>query len=161
MRGVNGRWHPVDRDLDITPAGPAPRPGHRGNAQTADWSDRSGVAWWEVAVAGVALIAAVVAVWVTLEADFLANPGWLAAQKADFILGPTFVGLYWLRQRPESRFGPLLIGFGLVGAVYTVQSSSNELLFGAGVLWEIAIYLWNLVLILTFPTGRLDGGRRS
>ena len=61
----------------------------------------------------------------TLEADFLAQPGWLAAQKADFILGPVFVGLYWRRVRPQSRFGPLLIAFGLVGAVYIVQSSSN------------------------------------
>jgi hypothetical protein len=85
---------------------------------------RGGVPWWQVAVGAAALVAAAVAVWVTLEADFLAHPGWLAAQKADFILGPVFVGLYWLRQRPESRFGPLLIGFGAVGAVYILQSSA-------------------------------------
>jgi signal transduction histidine kinase len=121
------------------------------------WAKRRGVAWWELVVAGAAVGAAALAVWVTLQAEFLANPGWLAAQKADFILGPVFVGLYWLRQRPESRFGPLLIGFGFVGAVYITQSSSHHLLFGAGVLWEIVIHLWNLVLILTFPTGRLDG----
>ena len=71
--------------------------------------------WWQVAVATAALVAVAVAVWVTLEADFLAHPGWLAVQKADFILGPVFVGLYWLRQRPESRFGPLLLVFGAVG----------------------------------------------
>jgi hypothetical protein len=46
---------------------------------------------WQVLVAG----AAVVAVWVTLEADFLRYPEWLAAQKADFILGPVFIGLYF------------------------------------------------------------------
>lgn len=97
------------------------------------------------------------AVWVTLGAEFLAHPAWLAAQKADFILGPVFVGLYWRRVRPESRFGWLLIAFGFVGAVYTMQSSSNQLLFSAGVVWEIVIYLVNLTLILTFPTGRLDG----
>ena len=104
-----------------------------------------------------AVVAAVAAIWITLNADFLARPGWLAAQKADFILGPVFVGLYWRRVRPESRFGWLLIAFGFVGAVYTIQSSSNEVLFGAGVVWEIVIYLVNLTLILTFPTGRLDG----
>jgi hypothetical protein len=110
-----------------------------------------------VAVGAAALVAAAVAVWVTLEADFLAYPGWLAAQKADFILGPVFVGLYWLRQRPKSRFGPLLIGFGAVGAVYILQSSSNPWLFGTALHWESVIYLVNLLLILTFPTGRLDG----
>ena len=113
--------------------------------------------WWELVVASLAVLAATVAVWVTLEADFLAYPGWLAAQKADFILGPVFVGLYWLRMRPESRFGPLLIGFGFVGAVYILQSSSAPALFGTGVAWEGLIYLGNLALILTFPTGRLDG----
>lgn len=103
------------------------------------------------------MVAAVVTVWVTLEADFLSYPGWLAAQKADFILGPVFIGLYWLRRRPESRFGYLLIGFGAVGAVYILQSSSNPWLFGISLHWENVIYLCTLVLILTFPTGRLDG----
>jgi len=32
-------------------------------------------------VAGAAVAAAALAVWVTLRADFLAYPGWLAAQK--------------------------------------------------------------------------------
>jgi hypothetical protein len=74
--------------------------------------------WLQRVVAAVALVAAVVAVWVTLDADFLAHPGWLAVQKADFILGPVLVGLYWLRVRPRSRFGPLLIAYGFVMAVY-------------------------------------------
>ena len=113
--------------------------------------------WWQVAVATAALVATAVAVWVTLEADFLAHPGWLAVQKADFILGPVLVGLYWLRQRPESRFGPLLLVFGAVGAVYILQSASNPWLFGAGLHWENVIYVVNLLLILTFPTGRLEG----
>src|SRR6478609_438773 len=103
------------------------------------------------------VVAAAAAVWLTLAADFLAYPGWLAAQKADLILGPVFVGLYWLRRRPESRFGPLLIVFGFVCAVYILQSSSDDQLFAAGVVWEAAIYLGTLLLILTFPTGRLDG----
>ena len=118
---------------------------------------RRDVPWWQVAVAAAALVAAAVAVWVTLEADFLAYPGWLAVQKADFILGPVFVGLYWLRQRPESRFGLLLLAFGAIGAVYILQSASNPWLFGAGLHWENVIYVANLLLILTFPTGRLEG----
>jgi signal transduction histidine kinase len=116
-----------------------------------------GLGAWQVVVAVAAVVAAAAAVWLTLAADFLAYPGWLAAQKADLILGPVFVGLYWLRRRPESRFGPLLIVFGFVCAVYILQSSSDDQLFAAGVVWEAAIYLGTLLLILTFPTGRLDG----
>src|SRR4051812_8077272 len=100
---------------------------------------------------------ATAAVWVTLEAEFLKYPGWLAAQKADLILGPVFVGLYWLRRRPQSRFGPMLIAFGFVGGVYVLQSSGNSWLFGIGLVWENVIYLATLLLILSFPTGRLEG----
>jgi signal transduction histidine kinase len=94
---------------------------------------------------------------VTLSANFLAHPGWLAVQKADFILGPVFVGLYWRRRRPHSRFGPILIAFGFLGALYTLQSSSNSWAFSAGLLVEDAVGLAAYVLLLTFPTGRLDG----
>jgi signal transduction histidine kinase len=59
--------------------------------------------------------------------------------------------------RPQSRFGWLLIAYGFVCAGYITQSSSNPWLFGTGVHWENLIYLGNLVLILTFPSGRLRG----
>jgi signal transduction histidine kinase len=111
----------------------------------------------ELAAGGAAIAASVAAVWLTVDAGFLAHPAWLAAQKADFILGPVFIGLYWRRVRPQSRFGPLLIGFGFVGAVYILQSLRDPWLFGLGLYWEAVIYLGTLALILTFPTGRLDG----
>jgi signal transduction histidine kinase len=137
-------------------------PGHGGGltsrapAVRMPWR-RLGVAWWEVAVAAAATLAAVAAVWVTLDAGFLAHPWWLAVQKADIIVGPVFVGLYWMRVRPRSRFGPLLIGVGFVNAGYVAQSSDAPWLFGAGVMWEAVIYVANLALILTFPSGRMRG----
>ncbi len=103
------------------------------------------------------MVAAAASVWATLNADFLAHPEWLAAQKADIILGPVLVGLYWLRVRPQSRYGPLLIVFGFICVVYILHSSSNPWLFGFGVLWEVMIVIGTQALILTFPTGRLDG----
>jgi signal transduction histidine kinase len=111
---------------------------------------------WQIAVLVAAIAASVAAVWVTLSADFLTYPGWLAAQKADFILGPVLAGLYWCRRRPESRFGPMLIVFGLLGALYVLQSASNSWLFSIGLLAETALGLATRVLILAFPTGRLD-----
>jgi signal transduction histidine kinase len=111
---------------------------------------------WQVAVLLGAIAASAAAVWVTLAADFLTYPGWLAAQKADFILGPVLAGLYWCRRRPQSRLGPILIGFGLIGALYVLQSASNSWLFSIGLLAETAIGLATRVLILAFPTGRLD-----
>jgi hypothetical protein len=81
---------------------------------------------WQIAVGVGAIAAAVVAVWVTLAADFLRYPEWLAAQKADFVIGPVLTGVYWIRQRPQSPFGPLLICWGVVGALYILQSSSES-----------------------------------
>ncbi len=108
-------------------------------------------------IATLALAAAAAQVAVTADADFLAHPGWLAAQKADFVLGPVLIGLYWLRVRPGNRFGWLLIAFGFICAVYITQSLTTPWLFGVGLIWESVIYLATLVLILTFPNGRLDG----
>src|SRR5690242_17728433 len=101
-------------------------------------------------IAGVAVGAAVAALVVTLNADFLRYPGWLAAQKADFILGPVLTGLYWLRVRPVSRFGWLLVAFGFLCAGYITQSSTNPWSFGIGLIWESLIYVGTLILILTF-----------
>ena len=111
---------------------------------------------WQVAVVLGAVAASAAALWVTLSADFLTYPGWLAVQKADFILGPVLAGVYWYRRRPQSRFGPMLIAFGFIGALYILQSAGNSWLFSFGLLAETLIGLATRVLILAFPTGRLD-----
>src|SRR3954468_10277134 len=110
---------------------------------------------WEIAVGAVGVAAAIVAVVVTLRADFLAYPGWLAMQKADLILGPIGVGLYWHRRRPASRFGLLLIAVGLLQIPYILESASNPTLFTIGYYWESVVFLGTLALILAFPSGRM------
>lgn len=127
-------------------------PSSLGRSIRLSWASR-----WEWAVAVVAVVAAVAAFWVTIDAKFLAYPDWLAVQKADFILGPVGVGLYWRHRRPHNRLGLLLIVLGLVGVVYILQSSTVPALFGIGLLCEFAIGWWTLVLILAFPSGRLEG----
>jgi signal transduction histidine kinase len=124
------------------------------------WSSALGLRWLtqrEALIATAAVAAAVVAMWVTLRADFLAYPGWLGVQKADMIVGPVLVGLYWLRRRPLSRFGPLLIVVGFTNVPYILQSSSEPWAFTIGVAFEGLLFVTTLALILAFPTGRLDG----
>jgi len=112
---------------------------------------------WETAVAMVAFVAAVAVFVVTINAKFLAYPYWLAVQKADFILGPVFVGLYWHRRRPANRLGAMLIGLGLVAIPYIGESSSRPLLFTLGTLTEAPIFFMWTAVLLAFPNGRLDG----
>jgi len=92
-----------------------------------------------------AVAAAAGAVWATLDADFLRYPGWLSVQKADLILGPALVGLYWRRVRPASPFGWLLIAYGFLCAGYITQSFDKPWLFGIGLDWESLIFLGNQI----------------
>jgi signal transduction histidine kinase len=115
-------------------------------------------AWrWESAVTVVAVVSAAAAFWVTINAKFLAHPYWLAVQKADFIVGPVFVGLYWRHRRPNNRLGLLLIILGLFGVVYIGSSVKAPLPFGIGVYAEIPVVFLTEAAILAFPSGRLDG----
>src|SRR3954454_10061373 len=119
---------------------------------TARWRDRP---WWQVAVTVLAVAGGAAAVWVTLPADFLRYPAWLAAQKADFVIGPALTGFYWIRRRPQSPFGPALIGWALVRPLYILQASSNGWLFSIGLSWEKVFGLPTYVLILPCVTWRL------
>jgi hypothetical protein len=113
-------------------------------------------AHWEFALASIAVASAVVAFWVTSRAGFLAYPGWLAVQKADFILGPIGVGLYWMNRRPANRLGLLLVVLGLFGIPYILESSSNPTLFTVGSLTEFPLWLTITIVTLAFPSGRLE-----
>jgi signal transduction histidine kinase len=112
---------------------------------------------WELIVGVLAVAAAAVAFSVTLNAHFLRYPAWLAVQKADFILGPIGVGLYWHHRRPGIRLGLLLIALGLCAVPYVLTSLSTPALFGFGVFWEFPIVLLTEAAILMFASGRLDG----
>ena len=112
---------------------------------------------WKLALLSIAVASAAVAFWLTLRAGFLAYPGWLAVQKADFILGPIVVGPYWMNRRPGNRLGLLLIVLGLFGIPYILESSTDPTLFSIGVLTEFPLFLMITIVILAFPSGRLDG----
>ena len=108
-------------------------------------------------VATLAVVVGVAALWLTLRAQFLAYPGWLAVQKADFVLGPIGVGVYWWHRRPGNRLGLLLIVLGLFGMLYIGTSFEAPWPFGIGVYSEIPLVFLTEAAILAFPSGRLDG----
>ena len=110
---------------------------------------------WEFVLALIAVVSAVVAFWATVHAGFLAYPGWLAVQKADFILGPIGVGLYWRHHRPDNRLGVLLIALGLVAIPYIGESISSPGPFTYGTQFEYVIEPLTVAAILAFPNGRL------
>jgi signal transduction histidine kinase len=116
------------------------------------------VPWrWESAVAVVAAVSTAAAFWITSGAKFLEYPHWLAVQKADLILGPVFVGLYWRHRRPDNRLGVLLIALGLLSIPYIFESIASPWPFTLGTVTEYALEPMTVAVILAFPNGHLNG----
>jgi signal transduction histidine kinase len=98
------------------------------------------------------------AVWLALTSEHLERPAATALYRCYLAVVPMLVGLYWWRRRPMSRFGPLLIAFGLSAWVVSWQSSDAPLAFDLGVLAEGPLTFLTFYLFLAFPSGRLETG---
>lgn len=74
------------------------------------------------------------------------------------VLGFTLAGVMWLRSRPASPYGRLLLGLAMGSALasLTGMSSSWGHLVGINVGWLLTIAI--IGTAITFPTGRLDRG---
>jgi signal transduction histidine kinase len=96
------------------------------------------------------------AVWLALTSEHLERPAATALYRCYLAVVPMLVGLYWWRRRPMSRFGPLLIAFGLSAWVVSWQSSDAPLAFDLGVLAEGPLTFLTFYLFLAFPSGRLE-----
>jgi signal transduction histidine kinase len=106
-------------------------------------------------IAVVPLVAS--AVWLAATSDHVERPTATALYRGYLVAAPLLVGLYWWLRRPSSRFGPLLVGFGGMAWVYSLQSSDVPLLFVLGVVVEAPLLWLTFYLFLAFPMGRLDG----
>ena len=72
--------------------------------------------------------------------------------------GFTGTGLYAWRRRPVSNIGPLMIAVGFAGLLKALAFSNNSVVFTIGSLGEVLIYALLIHLLLSFPSGRLEGG---
>jgi signal transduction histidine kinase len=109
--------------------------------------------WWSAALALPVLVA--VAIHLALASDHLEHPGLAAAYRAYLIGAPMLVGLAWWRRRPASRFGPLLVVFGLAALPLALESSGLPLMIALGVAAESLYFSLYLYLCVAFPEGRL------
>jgi signal transduction histidine kinase len=110
-------------------------------------------AWWAAALALPLLVA--VAIKLALTSDHLEHPGLAAAYRAYLIAAPMLVGLAWWRRRPASRFGPLLVVFGLAAVPLALESSDVTGLVAFGIAAEGVFFCLYLYLCVAFPQGRL------
>ena len=125
--------------------GVSPLAGVRGTATTAQ-------RW----VAGAIVPLVGLTVWMAVTSEHLERPGAAAVYWGCLTAGPMAIGLYWWIRRPASRFGPLLIGFGVLQWVTSWQASDLPLPFVIGVLAEGPAFLLRYYVFLAFPMGRLE-----
>ena len=97
-----------------------------------------------------------VTVWLALSSDHLRWPAAFALYWGYLVAAPMAVGLYWRLRRPASRFGPLLVAYGIVAWVVSWASSDWPPAFDAAGLAQPLYFALTLYLLLAFPTGRLE-----
>jgi len=133
----------------MTRVGPCTLPGGRavGDRGTPD-RERMTVVLQAVITVTLAGIAAAVA----LYAD---RPPLVALARASVVSIPLAVGFYALRQRPNERFGRVLVIAGAAWFVTTLAESEDERVYALGRFagWLVEVLL--VYLILIFPSGRL------
>ena len=93
-----------------------------------------------------------VTVWLALTSDHLQRPVASALYWSYLTAAPMAIGLYWWMRRPASRFGPLLVTFGIMAWVISWESSDWPLPFDIGVLLE-GPFLAHLLPLPRLPDG--------
>ena len=107
-----------------------------------------------VAVAIAPMVA--VTIWLALTSEHLDKPAAAGVYWGYLIAASTTIGLYWWIRRPNSRFGPLLVVFGVLTWMVSWQGADEPLVFDIGVLAEAPFFVLTFYLFLAFPMGRLE-----
>jgi signal transduction histidine kinase len=110
----------------------------------------------QIAVAVAIVPVGASAVWLAIKSDHVERPQATALYRSYLAVAPMLIGLYWWRRRPASRFGPLLIAFGVAAWAVSWQSSDWPLAFDLGVLAEAPATVLTFYLFLAFSRGRLE-----
>jgi LuxR family transcriptional regulator, maltose regulon positive regulatory protein len=107
-----------------------------------------------VAAAIVPMVA--VTVWLAVTSEHLQRPVASALWWSYLTAAPMAIGLYWWLRRPASRFGPLLVTFGVLAWIVSWESSDWPLAFDIAWLAEAPTVWLTFYLFLAFPMGRLE-----
>ena len=105
-----------------------------------------------------ATVTALLTVWVAVSAVTGWDSGepWFAAGvRVAGVLSVAGVGLWATARRPENRFGPVMVGVGLLYGITMLNGSDNSVVYSTGRTALVFAELALVYLILAFPSGRL------
>jgi signal transduction histidine kinase len=97
-----------------------------------------------------------VTLWLGVTSHHLQKPVTAAVYWSYLIAAAMAIGLIWWQRRPASRFGPLLVVFGIVVWFVSWQGANAAVAFDIGVLAEAPLFVLTFYLFLAFPMGRLE-----
>ena len=108
-------------------------------------------------IIGIACAAALGSFQLAFASDELSERG-LQAALLNWITLPYIVAgvIAWSR-RPDSRFGPLMVGAGFTMFLSSLQWSSAGVPYTVGLAFDLLLAALLVHLFLAFPTGRLEG----
>jgi signal transduction histidine kinase len=107
--------------------------------------------------AGLAIVPMVsITLWLGTHSEHLQRPVAAAVYWSYVVAASMAIGIFWWRRRPASRFGPLLVLFGITAWVNSWQGANSPLPFDIGVLAEGPAFALTIYLFLAFPAGRIE-----
>jgi signal transduction histidine kinase len=89
--------------------------------------------------------------------DHLVDPVAFGLQVAIMVVATVAAGLVWLRRRPASRVGVLLLALGFSMATLSLEGASDPALHSLGVAFEPVWFTLAYVVVYAVPDGRLSG----
>ena len=107
---------------------------------------------WAVGLAGWAAAGAAVAL--ALTSDHVSEPGVQALLTDWAVIGYVLAGTIAWWRRPESRFGPLMIGVGFAFFLTSLTWSNAAVPYTIGIAFDLLPAALYLHVFLAFPSGR-------
>ena len=107
-----------------------------------------------VGLAGIGATA--VTAWAVANSPILVDPKSVSIWRALVVASYVAVGLYWWWRRPDSRFGPLLVGNGFLYAATSFNASGASPAYTLGMVFWAVYVVYTAYLLLSYPRGHLE-----
>ena len=107
-----------------------------------------------VGVAGA--IATGLTAWAVANSPIIVDAKSVSIWRALIVAAYVAVGLWWWWRRPDSRFGPLLVGNGLLYAATSLNASGASTAYTLGMMFWAVYVVYTAYLLLSYPGGRLE-----
>ena len=109
-----------------------------------------------LAVGAAGAVATGLTAWAVARSPILVDPKAVSIWRALVVASYVAVGLYRWWRRPDGRYGPLLVGNGLLYAATSFNASGASAAYTLGMVFWAVYVVYTAYLLLSYPGGRLE-----